>query len=212
MTHCREIVIQRKGVTSPLESGQSIYPWPSPLRTQEGGGDCHQLQSQSLSLSLFPQANWLCGFRLQSAGFLKKKTKTLKSYLFLQNLSEVSVWKHTSGNSKNEIQHAGFLKVTSLWNACLCSIWKALMFCGKPLGKHWSNLTSFYLWATMGRHLLPVRPSQIPFSISDTFIGINLIKIGGNFEEISLVQKPFFLCFKDKYSIYLEFPLSETTE
>lgn len=45
----------------------------------------------------------------------------------------------------------------------------------------------------MGRHFLPVRPSQLPFSISDTFIGINLIKIGGNFEEISLVQKPFFL-------------------
>lgn len=121
------------------------------------------------------------------------KTKTLNSYLFLQNFSEVSIWKHASGNSKNEIQHAGFLKVTSLWNACLCSIWKALMFWGKPFGKYWSNLTSFYRWATMGRHFLPVRPSQLPFSISDTFIGINLIKIGGNFEEISLVQKPFFL-------------------
>ena len=111
----------------------------------------------------------------------------------MQNFSEVSIWKHASGNSKNEIQHAEFFKVTSLWNACLCSIWKALMFWGKPFGKYWSNLTSFYRWATMGRHFLPVRPSQLPFSISDTFIGINLIKIGGNFEDISLVQKPFFL-------------------
>lgn len=155
--------IQCKGVTSPLESGQSIYPWPSPLRTQEGGGDCHQLQSQSLSLSPFPQGNWLCGFRLQSAG-LKKKNKTLNLYLFLQNLSEVSIWKHTSGNSKNEIQHTGFLKVTSLWNACLCSIWKALMFWGKPFGKHWSHQTSFtceqpwagisYLWGPL-RFLSP---------------------------------------------------------
>lgn len=44
----------------------------------------------------------------------------------------------------------------------------------------------------MGKAFLTCGPSQLPFSISDTFCGINLIKIEGNFEEISLVQKPFF--------------------
>ena len=96
----------------------------------------------------------------------------------------------------------------------LCSIWEALVLQGKPFGKHWSNPTfSFYQWATLGRHFLPVGPSQVPFlHHCDTFVGINLIKIGGSFEEISLVRKPFLYVSRANYSVYHEFPLSKTTD
>lgn len=39
------------------------------------------------------------------------------------------------------------------------------------------------------------------FHHCDTCMEINLIKFGGSFEEISLVHKPFLVCFKDKLYI-----------
>lgn len=111
----------------------------------------------------------------------------------LQDLLVLLTWKCTLWSSKNGVECAGLLKVTWPWTSCFVHIWLALAFWGQPFGKHSSNPTfSFYQWATMGKAFLICGALSGSFlHHPDKFIGINLVKLGSSFEEVSLVDKPF---------------------